>query len=63
VDPSAGGGLGSPFRRPPTMGRAGAEPVQELVASLPPRCSLPMAIGGDVIWGRAPGVQHRWASP
>ncbi len=22
-----------------------------------------MAIGGDVIWGRAPGVQHRWASP
>jgi hypothetical protein len=22
-----------------------------------------MAIAGDVNWGRAPGVQHRWASP
>ena len=39
------GGLVSPLRRPPTMRRAGAEPVQELVAASPPRCSLPWQQG------------------
>jgi hypothetical protein len=47
VDPSAGGGLGSPLTRPPTMGRTGAEPVQELVAASPTRCSRPMGPRAD----------------
>jgi hypothetical protein len=34
------GGLVKPLRRPPTMKRAGAEPVQELLAASPP-CCLP----------------------
>jgi hypothetical protein len=29
------------------MGRTGAEPVQELVAVSPPRCSLPMGLRAD----------------
>jgi len=41
------GGLVKPLMRPPTMRRAGAEPVQELVAVLPPRCSPP--------WGEPTG--------
>jgi len=41
------GGLVSPLRRPPTMKRAGAEPVQELVAELPPHCWGPGIINGN----------------
>jgi len=41
------GGLVSPLMRPPTMRRAGAEPVQELVAVVPPRSSRP--------WGEPSG--------
>ena len=41
------GGLVKPLRRPPTMKRAGAETVQELLAASPPRCSPP--------WGEPTG--------
>ena len=40
-------GLVSPLTRPPTMGRAGAEPLQELVAASPLRCSPQVAIGRE----------------